>query len=230
VSAAIASLRNVSKRYDARGGAVVALDGATLEVEPGGYVAIMGPSGSGKSTLLNILGGVDRPTEGQVYIDDVRIDTMGERALLGIRRSKVGFVFQEARLLPSLTAIENVLLPTAFWRSTECDEEERAHFLLEKVGLAHRANHLVHQLSGGEAQRVCIARALAVKPKIILADEPTGNLDQRTRMDVIKVLEQLHEEEGTAIVLVTHDPEVATRARKRYIMRNGQLAETVDEH
>lgn len=223
----IARLVDVARHYETRGETIKALEHATLAIQPGDYVAITGPSGSGKSTLLNILGGVDRPTNGEVWIDGSRIDGATERELLDVRRRKVGFVFQEARLMPSLTALENVLLPTAFWRNGEGHEEERAIALLDKVGLSHRAHHLVHELSGGEAQRVCIARALASRPKLVLADEPTGNLDHRTRMDIIRLLEQLLQEEGSAIVIVTHDPEVAGKARRRYAMREGALAEDI---
>ncbi len=223
--AAIAELRNVSKLYRSHDETIAALDRTTLKVYPNDYVAIMGPSGSGKSTLLNVLGGVDRPSEGQVFIDGERIDHLSERRLLEVRRRKIGFVFQEARLMPSLTAIENVLLPTAFWSDGKGDHKERALALLERVGIAKRANHLVHQLSGGEAQRVCIARALAARPKMVLADEPTGNLDQKTRMDIIDLLEALRLEEGSAIVIVTHDPEVAMRANRRFVIRMGQASE-----
>lgn len=221
----IAELREVSKRYNTHGETITALDHTTLAIRPNDYVAIMGPSGSGKSTLLNILGGVDRPSEGEVFVDGERIDTMSEKRLLDVRRRKIGFVFQEARLMPSLTALENVLLPTAFWSDGKGDHKERAVSLLERVGIARRANHLVHQLSGGEAQRVCIARALAAKPKMVLADEPTGNLDQKTRMDIVALLEALHLEEGSAIVIVTHDPEVALRAQRRFVIRMGQASE-----
>lgn len=224
----IAALREVSKRYQTHGETVTALDHTTLEILPNDYVAIMGPSGSGKSTLLNILGGVDRPSEGEVHIDGQRIDMLSEKRLLDVRRRKVGFVFQEARLMPSLTALENVLLPTAFWSDGKGGARDRAMSLLERVGIARRANHLVHQLSGGEAQRVCIARALAARPKMILADEPTGNLDHKTRLDIVDLLESLRLEEGSAIVIVTHDPEVAARARRRFVIRMGRASEEVD--
>ena len=168
---------------------------------------------------------VDRASEGAVYLDGTRIDALGENALLDARRRKIGFVFQEARLLPSLTALENVLLPTAFWRNREDDSRARATALLDRVGIGRRAHHLVHELSGGEAQRVCIARALMSRPRIVLADEPTGNLDQRTRMEIIGLIEDLREEEESAVVIVTHDPEVAGRAKRRLTMRGGELFE-----
>lgn len=223
---AVALLCSVSKHYRTHGETVTALDRTTLDIRANDYVAIMGPSGSGKSTLLNILGGIDRPSQGEVYIEGERIDTMSEKQLLDVRRRKVGFVFQEARLIPSLTALENVLLPTAFWSDGKGDHnKERAMALLSQAGIAQRANHLVHQLSGGEAQRVCIARALLAKPKVVLADEPTGNLDQKTRMDIMAIIEDLRVEQGSAVVLVTHDPEVAARAKRRFVIRTGQAHE-----
>lgn len=223
----VARLEGVSKRYSTRRETVVALSDASLSIAADDYLAIMGPSGSGKSTLLNILGGIDRPTEGAVYLDGQRIDTLGEKALLDVRRRKIGFVFQEARLLPSLTALENVLLPTAFWKAADGAPDEKAHAvaMLEKVGVAARASHLVHELSGGEAQRVCIARAIAARPRLVLADEPTGNLDHTTRMQIVRLLEGLHEETASAVVIVTHDPEVAARAKRRIVMRAGRLVE-----
>ncbi|MCC6776212.1 MAG: ABC transporter ATP-binding protein [Hyphomicrobiales bacterium] len=224
----IARLDNVSKQYAARGHKVVALTGASLAVESNDYVAITGPSGSGKSTLLNILGGVDRPSDGAVFLDGERIDTLNERMLLDVRRRKIGFIFQESRLMLSLTALQNVLLPTAFWKGGEVDAKERAVIMLEKVGIGARAHHLVHELSGGEAQRVCIARALASRPRMVLADEPTGNLDHRTRMEIMLLIEQLREEERSAVVIVTHDPEVAARAKRRLTMRGGELIEDAD--
>lgn len=219
-----ASLKGVIKSYQTRGGTVTALDDINLDVRANDYIAIMGPSGSGKSTLLNVLGGIDRPTAGQVHVDGARIDTLSERKLLDIRRRKVGFVFQEARLMLSLTAIENVMLPTAFVRTDRADARARAFALLDKVGVGRRADHMVHELSGGEAQRVCIARALAARPAIVLADEPTGNLDHKTRLDIVGLLEGMRGE-GSAVIIVTHDPEVAARADRQFAMRDGKLFE-----
>ena len=219
-----AALLGVTKSYQTRGGTITALDGIELDVRANDYIAIMGPSGSGKSTLLNVLGGIDRPTAGEVRVDGARIDSLSERRLLDVRRNKVGFVFQEARLMLSLTAIENVMLPTAFVRTDRADARARALALLDKVGVGARADHMVHELSGGEAQRVCIARALAARPAIVLADEPTGNLDHKTRLDIVGLLEAMRDE-GSAIVIVTHDPEIAARAERRFVMRKGKLFE-----
>ncbi|MCC7017386.1 MAG: ABC transporter ATP-binding protein [Rhodospirillales bacterium] len=224
-----AALRGVSKSYQTRGGTVRALDGIDLDVRANDYIAIMGPSGSGKSTLLNVLGGIDRPTAGEVRVNGERIDALSERKLLDVRRRKVGFVFQEARLMLSLTALENVMLPTAFVRTGRADARTRALALLDKVGVGARADHMVHELSGGEAQRVCIARALAARPAIVLADEPTGNLDHKTRLDIVGLLEAMRGE-GSAVVIVTHDPEIAARADRRFAMRDGKLFEDALRH
>ena len=224
-----AALHGVSKTYQTRGGTIMALDGIDLDVRANDYIAIMGPSGSGKSTLLNVLGGIDRPTAGEVHVNGARIDALSERGLLDVRRRKVGFVFQEARLMLSLTAIENVMLPTAFVRTDRADARARALALLDKAGVGGRADHMVHELSGGEAQRVCIARALAARPAIVLADEPTGNLDHKTRLDIVGLLEDLRGE-GSAVVIVTHDPEIAARADRRFAMRDGRLFEDALRH
>jgi putative ABC transport system ATP-binding protein len=219
---AIAELCHVSKVYPTPVGDVVALDDVSLTIRPRDYVAIMGPSGSGKSTLLNILGGIDRPSAGEVHLCARRIDTMGENDLLEVRRARVSHVFQEARLIPSLTALENVMLPWAFHRPGHAVGRGRALELLAKVGLEKRAGHMVHALSGGEAQRVCIARALASEPALILADEPTGNLDHKTREDIVTLLETLIDED-CSVVMVTHDPEMAARAHRRIAMHDGRL-------
>jgi putative ABC transport system ATP-binding protein len=228
-SATAAALRGVTKAYQTRAGTVRALDGIDLEVRTNDYIAIMGPSGSGKSTLLNILGGIDRPTAGEVHVNGWRIDTLSERGLLDVRRRTVGYVFQEARLMLSLTAIENVMLPTAFVRVDRADARARAMALLDRVGVGGRADHMVHELSGGEAQRVCIARALAARPAIVLADEPTGNLDHKTRLDIVGLLEDMRGE-GSAVIIVTHDPEIAARADRQFAMRDGKLIEGAFRH
>ena len=225
----VAALCGVCKSYQTRGGTITALDGIDLDVRANDYIAIMGPSGSGKSTLLNVLGGIDRPTAGEVHVNGARIDGLSERKLLDVRRSKIGFVFQEARLMLSLTAFENVMLPTVFVRTDRADAHTRALALLDKVGVGGRADHMVHELSGGEAQRVCIARALAARPSIVLADEPTGNLDHKTRIDIVGLLEDMRGE-GSAVVIVTHDPEIAARADRRFTMRDGKLFEDTLRH
>jgi putative ABC transport system ATP-binding protein len=220
-------LQNVSKEYVSGEETIKALDGVDLVIGRTEYLSVMGPSGSGKSTLLNVIGGIDRPTSGEVYLDGQRIERLREQQLLDLRRRKVAYVFQEARLLPSLTALENVMLPAAFSGNGAWDVRARARELLQRVGLEKRADHLVHQLSGGEAQRVCIARALMNRPLLILADEPTGNLDHRIGMDIVRLLEEIYED-GNAVLMVTHDPEVGARARRRILIRDGQVHE--DSH
>lgn len=222
----IVRLHKVSKIFPGPDHPVRALDGIDLEVVQGDFVSIMGPSGSGKTTLLNIIGGIDRPSSGEVYVNGDRIDTLSEQKLLDIRRRKIAYVLQEARLLPSLNALENVMLPTAFVSGNERETRERATELLRRVGLGHRANHLVTQLSGGEAQRVCIARAMMNRPMLILADEPTGNLDHQTRLEIVHILESLTDE-GVAVIMVTHDPEIGERADRRFHMYDGRLSEIV---
>ena len=220
----LVQLRRVSKVYQGPDHPVYALKAVDLEVRRGEYITLMGPSGSGKSTLLNLIGGIDKPTGGAVYLDGERIDSLAEQRLLAIRRHKVAYVLQEARLLPSLTAVENVMLPTAFRRHGRNNVRVKAMELLDKVGLKARANHMVHQLSGGEAQRVCIARALINDPILILADEPTGNLDHQTRLEIIRHFEALNTD-GNTILMVTHDPELASRASRRMFLRDGDLGE-----
>lgn len=218
----MAILEDVTKLYRVGGTEVCALDAVNLEVRQGDYIALIGPSGSGKSTLLNILGGIESPTSGRVTVDGERIERMSERRLLDVRRRKVAYIFQEARLLPSLTALENVMLPGAFSGARQAELRRRAQELLQRVGLGARMHHLMHQLSGGEAQRVCIARALVNRPRLVLADEPTGSLDHATRLQIVELLEALNRE-GQTVVMVTHDPELAARARRTVEIRNGRL-------
>ncbi|MDR2238922.1 MAG: ABC transporter ATP-binding protein [Zoogloeaceae bacterium] len=218
----IVRLEGLSKTYGMGGANVTALADINLVITGGEFVALIGPSGSGKSTLLNMIGGIDKPSGGAVYIDGQRIDTLNEQHLLKLRREKIAYVFQEARLLPSLTALENVTLSSAFNRKLNKNCNERAMELLGKVGLAGRAKHMPHQLSGGEAQRVCIARALFNQPRLILADEPTGNLDHRTRIGIVELFEELHGE-GNAVIMVTHDPELAMRAGRTISLHDGTL-------
>ncbi len=218
----IAILRHISKVFTAGGAQVCALDRIDLEIRRHDYISLVGPSGSGKTTLLNVLGGIDRPTRGEVYVDGDRIDGLSEQKLLGLRRWKVTYVFQEARLVSSLTAVENVMLPAAFSGARDGGVEARALELLARVGLGLRTHHLVHQLSGGEAQRVCIARALFNRPILILADEPTGSLDHQTRLEIVKLFEDLNTE-GNTVVMVTHDPELAARARRKITIQDGKI-------
>lgn len=227
----IANLEGVSKIYPMGGQPVGALNKVSMSIRNSEYIAIMGPSGSGKSTLLNILGGVDQPSHGEVYLGGAKINNLPEKALLSVRRKTVSYIFQEARLLSSLTALENVTLPLAFYASPASGfkPRERAMALLEKVGLAKRADHLPHQLSGGEAQRVSIARALMNSPLLVLADEPTGNLDSKTGEEIMELFQKLNSE-GLTIVMVTHDPQKASHARRVIRLRDGEIVEDVTNH
>ena len=197
------------------------MDRVDLEIEAGESVAILGPSGSGKSTLLALMAGLDRPTEGEVRVDGEAIQALSEDALALLRRRKIGFVFQSFQLLGNLTAKENVMLPLELLDAR--DTETRADALLAAVGLAERGHHYPTQLSGGEQQRVAIARAFATRPPILLADEPTGNLDSANGDRVLALLDELRRESGTTLVLVTHDPSVAARADRLVHLRDGRV-------
>ena len=213
-------IKNVSKVYGESTAKVVALDNVSLEVRDGDFIAIMGPSGSGKSTLLNVIGGLDYPSSGEVIFDGKRIDNLDENALVDVRRGKVAYVFQQYHLLSSLTALENVLLPLIFCGTN--GGVEKAMDILRRVGLEKRAEHKPSQLSGGEQQRVAIARALVNHPSLILADEPTGNMDQKTGGEILGLFEQLNRE-GHSIIMVTHDREIARHAKEIVILQDGQI-------
>jgi putative ABC transport system ATP-binding protein len=216
-------LHQVSRLYPARaerGDVVRALDDVSLHVQPGEWLAIMGPSGSGKSTLVNLIGCLDRPDSGEIWLDGENVATLPASALNRIRAEKVGFIFQQFHLIPYLTALENVMLAQYFHSMTDEQEALRA---LERVGLRDRAHHIPAQLSGGEQQRVSIARALINDPKMILADEPTGNLDAVNEEIVLRLLRQLHDQDRT-IVMVTHDPVVARLADRRIELHHGRIA------
>ena len=202
-------------------GEVTALVDVSLNILRGEYVAIMGPSGSGKSTLLNLLGALDRPTEGEVYFEDEAMSSCPR--LDRIRSRKIGFVFQSFYLLPTLTALENVQIPMFECRTTSREREARAHELLAAVGLGHRERHLPSQLSVGQRQRVAIARALANSPPLLLADEPTGNLDSRAGAEVLALFDQLQQERGLTLVVITHSQEVADRAGRVLHILDGRL-------
>jgi len=219
-------VRNVSKIYGEGTAKVVALNEVSLQVNSGDFIAIMGPSGSGKSTLLNIIGGLDSPSSGEVILDGKRIDNLDENALVDIRRGKVAYVFQQYHLLPSLTALENVLLPLIFCGANG-GSSKKALDILKKVGLERRAGHKPSELSGGEQQRVAIARALVSEPALILADEPTGNMDRKTGGEILSLFEQLNRE-GHSIIMVTHDREIAGRAKKIIILQDGQIVGRID--
>ena len=223
----VVELRNVWKVYGDGEVRVEALRGVNLKVSEGEFIAIMGPSGSGKSTLLNMIGCLDKPTRGKVLIDGVDISKLDERELAKIRSEKIGFIFQLFNLSPNLTALENVYLTMLFKGVSRKEGLKRAEELLEIVGMKRRMNHYPNQLSGGEMQRVAIARALANNPKIILADEPTGNLDSKSGREVMKVLEGLNKKLGTTLIVVTHDPEVAKFAEKIFIIKDGKIEREV---
>jgi len=215
--------RGLRKTYRMGGGIVQALNGVDLMVERGSMVAIMGRSGSGKTTLLNILGGLDQPDEGQVVLDGVDITRLNGRALTRVRREKVGFVFQEFNLIPTLTALENVELPMRYARIPPGQRRQRALEALAKVGLSHRVHHRPSQLSGGEQQRVAIARALVMQPALVLADEPTGELDSNTAAQVIELMETLNRELGQTFIIVTHDAGVARHCGRILKMEDGRI-------
>jgi len=204
---------------------VVALDCVDLKMEEGEFISVVGPSGSGKSTFLNIIGCLDAPTKGEVYLDGARVDYRNKRSLVVLRRKFVGFVFQTFNLIPALNALENVEYPMYFNKEgkSKSGRKENARKLLEMVGLEKRANHLPSELSGGEQQRVAIARALANDPKLVLADEPTGNLDSRTGKSILDLLKRLNNEEGKNIVIVTHDLESAKKISKVIGILDGRI-------
>ncbi|MFN2185324.1 MAG: ABC transporter ATP-binding protein [Anaerolineae bacterium] len=204
---------------------VEALRSINLTVDRGQFVALVGPSGSGKSTLLNLVGGLDRPTSGELWINGVELSASKEKALTEHRRQRVGFVFQSFNLLPRLTAVENVALPLMFVGVDQRERLERAVELLAQVGLSDRLDHRPTQLSGGEQQRVAIARALVNHPAIILADEPTGNIDTTTGAEIMALLRHLNREQGVTLLLVTHDPEAASFADRIIQLRDGQITE-----
>lgn len=216
-------LKDVYKIY----GDLHALDNVNFKVEKGEWVSIMGPSGSGKSTMMNIIGCMDKPSKGQVLLDGVDIAKENAKNLTTIRRDKIGLIFQQFYLVQYLTALENVML-AQYYHSMP--DEKEALEALGRVGLADRSHHLPSQLSGGEQQRVCVARALINHPEIILADEPTGNLDDANEEIVVDLFQKLHEE-GTTLVIVTHDPEVGEVAQRQIVLRSGKISkETKNEH
>ncbi|RLG40003.1 MAG: hypothetical protein DRO05_07495 [Thermoproteota archaeon] len=226
----VVELRNVSKIYRMGSSEVRALDHVSLKVMPGEFISVVGPSGSGKSTLLSIIGCLARPTSGRVLIDGVDVTDMSEGELSDIRCLKIGFVFQFFNLIPTLTALENVELPMIFaGKLSEWEMRDRALELLDLVGLLDRANHRPSEMSGGQQQRVAIARALANDPTLVLADEPTGNLDSKTGAEVISLMEELNRETGKTFIIVTHDTNVARRTRKILYMVDGRLYEDPNE-
>jgi putative ABC transport system ATP-binding protein len=216
-------LTNVSKTVTSGDAPLTILHPLDLSVAPGEFLAITGPSGSGKSTLLGLIAGLDAPTTGTILIGGTDITKLGEDALARLRGARIGFVFQFFHLIPSLTALENVLVPLEL--AGVGDRDRRARALLDEVGLTSRAHHYPSQLSGGEQQRIAIARALANEPPVLLADEPTGNLDSQTGRQIVELLGRVNETRRTTLVLVTHDPEIAGRARASIALRDGYVVE-----
>ena len=214
--AAILKLLGVSKDYEA----VQVLHNVNLEVQRGESIAIVGPSGSGKSTLLNIIGTLDRPTAGQVFLDGKDLSQLDDTELAAVRNRQIGFIFQSHHLLPHCNVLENVLVPSLV---TKTDQTERAHKLLERVGLAHRLTHRPGELSGGERQRVAVVRALINEPKLLLADEPTGSLDRVSAAELGQLLIELNREQGLTLILVTHALDLAQRMGRRLEIRQGEL-------
>jgi putative ABC transport system ATP-binding protein len=213
-------IQDVTKVYHLGGEEVRALDGVSFQVEEGDWVAITGPSGSGKSTLMNIIGCLDQPTSGSYKLDDTEVAQMDDAQLAGVRNRKIGFVFQTFNLLSRTTALANVELPLVY--AGRKDRRERAVAALERVGLGERLHHRPNELSGGQQQRVAIARALINDPAIILADEPTGNLDSKSGAEIMEILRQLHAQ-GLTIVMVTHDPDVANQSKRIVHIRDGKI-------
>jgi len=216
-------LQDVCKIYRMKGVETHALRGATLQIRKGEYVALLGPSGSGKSTLMHIMGCLDTPTKGRVFVEGREISKLSDDDLAKIRREKIGFVFQAYNLIQGLTAAENVALPMRFSGYGRGDAQKKAKELLKKVGLENRMDHKPNELSGGEQQRVAIARSLVNDPDVILADEPTGNLDTRSGKEIFELLENLHKKTGKTIIVVTHDINLAKRAHREIRIKDGTV-------
>jgi putative ABC transport system ATP-binding protein len=220
---AIVQVRNVSKRFAREGFEVVALDRVSLNIEQGEFLALMGPSGSGKSTLLNLLAGIDRCTEGEVDVLGTNLARLSESQLAGWRNAHIGYIFQTFNLVPVLTAFENVELPLLLTKLSKAERRRNVTTALELVGLADRMNHQPRQLSGGQEQRVAMARAIVTDPDLILADEPTGNLDARSGEEILKILATLNRELKKTVVMVTHDPHAAQHATHEKHLEKGVL-------
>jgi putative ABC transport system ATP-binding protein len=223
---AIIEVRDVKKSYRMGKVLVPALSGVSFNVDDGKFLAIFGPSGSGKSTLLHLLGGLDRPDEGEILIDGTNILKLSDADLAELRLNKIGFIFQFFNLLPRLTALKNVELPLAIVGASDKEALERAREMLRFVNLGARENHRPYEMSGGEQQRVAIARALVNSPKIILADEPTGNLDTKTGREIVQLMKKLNKEKRQTFIVVTHDPRIAKEADRTIYLRDGLIENT----
>jgi putative ABC transport system ATP-binding protein len=226
----IIELRDVWKIYHMGDVEVTALSGLNLVVRKGEFLSIMGPSGSGKSTAMNMIGCLDIPSKGATFLDGKDISNLSESNLAQIRGRKIGFIFQQFNLIPTLTALENIMLPMIFQNIPRSERTERAKKLLNMVDLGDRMNHKPNELSGGQQQRVAIARALSNNPEVILADEPTGNLDSKTGSTVMGFLRKLHEQEGKTIIMVTHDEHVAKNADRIEYLKDGEIVKTQKNH
>lgn len=221
-------LENISHIYHLGDAEVRALDKINLHISPGEYISLMGPSGSGKSTLLNVLGLLDRPSEGVYWLEDRNTQDLNELERARLRRERIGFVFQSFHLLPRLTALDNVALPMVLAGLPRAMRQERANASLAAVGLADRAHHHPNQLSGGQRQRVAIARATVMRPALLLADEPTGNLDSHSGQEVIELLEALNAD-GLTLIVVTHDQDIGARAQRRIQMHDGRIVDDMSQ-
>jgi putative ABC transport system ATP-binding protein len=219
----VITVKDLARDYQMGGETVHALAGVSFSIERGEYVAIMGPSGSGKSTLMNLIGCLDTPTGGEYWLDGQRVSGLSERELARVRNKEIGFVFQTFNLLARATTLRNVELPLLYGGVRAEERHRRAAAALERVGLADRQHHKPNELSGGQRQRVAVARALVTEPALLLADEPTGNLDSRTGEDVMRLFEELNTE-GHTIMVVTHDPDIAARAARTIVLRDGRIA------
>ncbi len=217
----VIEIKDITKTYQMGDVQVAALNGVSLEIQQGEMVAITGPSGSGKSTLMNIIGCLDTPTSGAYFLDGVDVSKMSDDEQAGIRNRKIGFVFQQFNLLPRTPALDQVELPMVYAGVT--DRQTRARVALQAVGLGDRVHHRPNELSGGQQQRVAIARALVNNPSIILADEPTGNLDSKSGVEIMNIFKSLNREQGLTVILVTHDPGVAAQAQRAIRVRDGQI-------
>lgn len=222
----VVTITGVKKLYKMGSEIVAALNGVDLKIDSGEFVALMGPSGSGKSTLMNILGCLDRPTEGSYKLLEKEVSRLSDDELAGIRNKTIGFVYQTFNLLPKLTSLENVELPAVYAGIAKSERRQMALEALEKVSLADRAEHLPSELSGGQRQRVAIARAIAMKPAIILADEPTGNLDTKSTLEIMQIFRNLHSS-GSTVIIVTHEPDIAQAADRQILVKDGKITKDI---